>query len=275
MQEGRLKKNSLKGKTAVITGASGGIGRVIVEHFLREGANVAAADIKRPGARDQKLLCVKADITKPGSVNSLMRRTAARFGRIDVLVNAAGVQKPIGDLTRVKTSDWIRCVMTNIAGTMLCCKAVIPLMKKRGGSIINFSGGGATFPRANFSAYGTSKAAIVRFTETIAEEFRKHGIRVNAVSPGSVYTGMMQEIIDAGKDSGESDYRGALKVRAGGGNSPEAAARLCAFLASDAARKVSGKLLSAVWDDPATIIKSSGSSLFTMRRIDNRTYFEK
>ncbi|MFH1368223.1 MAG: SDR family oxidoreductase [Elusimicrobiota bacterium] len=281
---------ALKDRTAIVTGGSGGIGSSVVKDFLREGANVVAADVnagrlenycrKLRGEFRGRILGVPADISNPASVRRLIDKTISRFKTIDILVNTAAVQKPIGNLIDVSVKDWIKCVNTNIVGTMLCCKAVLPVMKaKKHGSIINFSGGGATFPRVNFSAYGSTKAAIVRFTETISEEFKKYGIRVNAVSPGSVYTNMMKEIIKAGKRSGYSDYHMALNARSKGGDSPALSSDLCVFLASDASIGITGKLFSAVWDDfrskPFRSLAMHSRNIYTLRRIDGNKFFER
>ena len=282
------KKLPLADKVAIVTGGAGVIGLAVAGRFLKEGAKVVVADSNGP-LLDSNLRALKktygaavsgirTDILSAPGVNNLIKRTVSSFGTIDILVNAAAIQKPIGNLLEVPAGDWIKCVNTNIVGTMLCYKAALPVMvAKRKGKIINFSGGGATFPRPNFSAYGTSKAAIVRFTETIAVEFARRGIDINAVSPGMVYTRMMKEIIDAGK-AALSDYDGALKVRAGG-DSPGLTADLCVFLASGDSDGISGKLISAVWDNWKAMPKKAkvitSSSLYSLRRIDNRTYFEK
>ena len=154
------------------------------------------------------------------------------------------------------------------------------MISNKKGKIINFSGGGATFPRPNFSAYASSKAAIVRFTETIAEETKKYGIDINAVSPGSVYTKMIKEIIHAGKQSGKMDLDEAVKIKKSGGVSPEWPAKLSLFLASDASNGITGKLISAVWDNwndfkkPENVLKIKKSSLYTLRRVDGLKIIE-
>ena len=289
MRKTMKKGKPLGGRTAIVTGGAGVIGLAVVRRFLEEGAKVMVADSNGPlleknlgilrKAHGAAVSGTRTDILSAAAVRNLTNRTISAYGTPDILVNAAAVQKPIGRLLEVSAEDWARCVNINIVGTMLCCKAVLPAMiAKRKGKIINFSGGGATYPRPYFSAYGASKAAIVRFTETIAVEFAQHGIDINAVSPGMVYTRMMQEIIDTGKAAGAFAYKGALKVKAGG-DSPELAANLCAFLASDISDGISGKLISAVWDDwkglPKKAKSLSSSSLYTLRRIDDREYFEK
>lgn len=272
----------LKNKVAIITGGAGGIGKATVNAFLREGAKVVVADIndsELKSLKNNKIIKIRTDIAKIKDVKNLIKKTVKILGTVDILVNAAGIQQPIGSLAETSAIDWIKNINTNIAGTMLCCKYVLPIMiSKKKGKIINFSGGGATFPRVNFSAYASSKAAIVRFTETIAEENREFGIDINAISPGSVYTKMLEEIIQAGTKAGKHDLEGAIKIKKEGGTSPELAAELSVFLASDASNGLTGKLISAVWDNwknfDKNISKIKKSSLFTLRRIDGITYME-
>jgi 3-oxoacyl-[acyl-carrier protein] reductase len=145
--------------------------------------------------------------------------------------------------------------------------------------VINLSGGGAVSPFPRFSAYSTSKAAVVRLTETIAEEVREFGIRVNAIAPGAVNTRMLAQVLDAGEQAvGKEFYAGALRQKAEGGTPPTEAARLALFLASDEAAGITGRLISAVWDDwkslPGRVSELDGSALFTLRRIDGRQFTE-
>ncbi|MDD5473265.1 MAG: SDR family NAD(P)-dependent oxidoreductase [Candidatus Methanoperedens sp.] len=273
----------LKNKVAIITGGAGGIGKTIVKYYLKEGASVIIAEINNleleamlnelNGEGINRMLGVTADITDIQQVKDLVKQTVSTFGTVDILVNVAGIQKPIGRLIEVNADEWIKNINTNLIGTMLCCKYVLPIMiSKKKGKIINFSGGGATFPRPHFSAYASAKAAIVRFTETIAEEVNEFGIEINAISPGSVYTKMLEEIISAGAKSGEKDLTTAIKIKNNGGTPPEFPAELAVFLASSASDGITGKLISAVWDDWKNFGKNISeikySSLFTLRRVD-------
>jgi len=270
----------LRNKVAVITGASGGIGAAIVERFLKEGAIIVVADIERNGL-NKNIGCTffKVDISKPVSVKRFLRSVILKYGRIDILVNVAAIQTPIGSLLEVSVEDWIKCINTNLIGTMLCCKLVLPIMTaKRKGKIINFSGGGATFARPYFSAYASSKAAIVRFTETIAMECSRNNIDINAVSPGTINTRMMNDIIQAGKKKGSNDYEIALKVKSRGGDSVDLTTDLCVFLASPKSDGISGKLFSAKWDDWKAFSKTKylkNSSIYTLRRIDGVKFIER
>ena len=272
----------LKNKVAVITGGAGGIGKAIVSAFIREGAKVVVADINNSelkNLKNNKIIKIRTDIAKIKDVKNLVKKTIKILGTVDILVNAAGIQQPIGSLAETQAEDWLKNITTNIGGTMLCCKFVLPeMISKRKGKIINFSGGGATFPRVNFSAYASSKAAIVRFTETVAEEVKEFGIDINAISPGSVYTNMLKEIIRAGEKAGKHDLEGAIKIKKDGGTSAELVADLSVFLASDASNGITGKLISAVWDNwrkfNKNISKMKNSSLFTLRRVDGLKIIE-
>lgn len=271
----------LKNKVAIITGGRGGIGKVVVEFFLKEGARVVVADVnyvELKKIKGERITAIKTNILNARQVKNLIEKTLSQYGTIDILVNVAGIQGPIGPLTEINETEWIKNINVNIVGTMLCCRHVLPIMiSKKKGKIINFSGGGATFPRVNFSAYATSKAAIVRFTETIAEEVKKFGIDINAISPGSVYTRMLEEIIEAGDKSGKGDFEVAKKIKKGGGDSPGLSAELCVFLASDASNGITGKLISAVWDDWKNFDKDileNYPSLFTLRRVDGKRIVE-
>lgn len=281
-----MQGHQLKNKVAVITGGAGGIGRLVARYFLDEGASTVVADIDRralavvskefAGVYRGKFAAVKTDVTRKADVARLAVAVRKKFGPADILVNASAVQKPIGPVKDTDERAWQSTLVTNVMGTVICCKHFLPSMiSRRSGKIINFSGGGATFPRVNFSAYACSKAAIVRFTEILAEEVGPYGIEVNAVSPGPVYTGMLEDIIRAGKKSGASDLTAALnikKMRRKDAYSGKSAALLSVFLASGRSDGITGKLISAVWDDwnnlPGRMAALAKSDLYTLRRVD-------
>jgi len=277
----------LKDKVAIIAGGSRGIGKAIAKAFIEEGARVAIAarskDVMESTIMELKpqgeIIGIPADISKREDVQNLVERTFKHYGTLDILVNVAGVQAPIGTLMEVDIQEWIDNIHINLIGTVLCCKEALPYMiAKRRGKIINFSGGGATSPRPNFSAYASSKAAIVRFTETLAMEVRNWGIDVNAIAPGAVNTRMLEEIIKAGDKSGGKELLDALERKQNGGTPPELAAELAVFLASEDSNGLTGRLISAVWDDWKNFDKNINdiinSSLYTLRRIDGNNFIE-
>ena len=273
----------LSGRVAVVTGAGRGIGRAVAQALAREGARVVlaartgqqlaetAAAIDRLGGQ---AAAVVADVSAPASVERLFAQAQAQWGQVDILVNAAAVQTPIGPFVQIDPAAWMRAVAVNLFGTVLCCRAALPGMIERGrGAIVNFSGGGATSPRPRFSAYAAAKAAVVRFSETLAEELRGTGVRVNAVAPGAANTAMLDQILAAGAQAGEAELAKARRCRAGGGTPVELVAELVVFLACDGAAGLSGKLISAPhdgWQDwtPQRIAALARTPWYTLRRLD-------
>ena len=171
--------------------------------------------------------------------------------------------------------EWIKTVNINLIGTFLCSKMVLPVMiERRRGKIINLSGGGATGPRPRFSAYAASKAAVVRFTETLAEEVKEFNIQVNAIAPGALSTRMHDQVLTVGEAAGEKELALSRRVKEGRGTPFELPAGLAVFLASDDSDGLTGRLISAVWDDWRSMSKEKieeimGRELYTLRRIDD------
>ncbi|TSC57522.1 MAG: dehydrogenases with different specificities (related to short-chain alcohol dehydrogenases) [Parcubacteria group bacterium Greene0416_79] len=264
----------------IITGASGGIGRVITFRFLREGALVLAVarnseDLSelRTAAQNEgsSLTTHAADVSRMSDVASLMEATHRLWnGGTEVLINAAGIYGPKNVLEKTSPEAWLKTIMVNLYGTMLMTRAVLPNMKKqKKGTVINFSGGGeGAFPR--FSAYAASKGGIVRFTESVAEEVKEYGITMNAIAPGAVNSRLLDEALLAGRGKvGEATYQKLLKQKEEGGVSPERAAELCVFLASSG--QFTGKVWSAVWDDVKSAKRHAkdimATDIYTYRRI--------
>lgn len=278
----------LKDKVAIITGGARGIGRAIAILFAGEGAKVVItsrtlSELKNTAeqirSKNSNIVLVRADISKQKDVDNLIKQAIRNFNKIDILVNNAGTVGPIGPAAEINIKDWISTINVNLIGTFLCIKAVLPhMIKQGGGKIINLSGGGAVFPRPYFSAYSASKAAVIRLTETLAKELKKYNIQINAVAPGSVRTNMTEEIIKAGKRAGKKEIEDARRCLKTGGISPFKAAELALFLVSSDSDGITGKLISAEWDDwrnfARKINKIMNSSLYSMRRIDGR-YFKE
>jgi 3-oxoacyl-[acyl-carrier protein] reductase len=273
----------LKGRNAIVTGGSRGLGKAIAQAFLTNGANVAICgrepanlktavkELQPHSISKESLYAVGADVSRENDVKYLVESVLDKFGRLDIVVNNAAILGPIGESETVDWQEWQRTLEINLGGTMLLCRAAIPLFKKqKRGKIINLSGGGATSARPRFSAYAVSKAALVRLTENLAEELKDYNVDVNAIAPGAFQSDMLEEILKAGPDRvGAKAYEQAKKGDTTG--SMERAAALCVFLASEATDSITGKLISAIWDPWQSLPKHKehlrDSDLYTLRRI--------
>jgi NAD(P)-dependent dehydrogenase (short-subunit alcohol dehydrogenase family) len=265
----------LAGRNAIVTGGSQGLGLAIAQAFVREGAKVLICARSREdvasGSSDGVIGEV-ADVSKEGDVSRVVDRAIQEFGSIHILVNNAAIHGPKGALDDVDWIEWARAIETNLLGSALMCRAVLPHMRRQKyGKIIQLSGGGATKPMPRMSAYAASKAAVVRLAETLAEETRGSGIDVNAVAPGALNTRLLEDVLSAGPERVGSDhYARAAEQKRTGGDSMERAAALCVFLASPHSDGITGKLLSAVWDPWESIASHRDdlqNDVYTLRRI--------
>ncbi len=179
----------------------------------------------------------------------------------------------MGLLEEIDWADWVRAIEINLMGTVYPCRAVLPHMKRQGhGKIVNLSGGGATNPLPRISAYAASKAAVVRFTETLSLEVAEHGIDVNSVAPGALMTRMMEQLIAAGPGKvGAAFYDRMTKIAEDGGTPLEKGAALCVYLGSAASDGITGRLISAQWDPWQRLHEHkadlAGSDIYTLRRV--------
>ena len=275
----------LSGLNTIITGASQGLGLEIARHFVREGASVAfcardtakldaaARELNTLAQPGQKIVPLRCDVSDPAAVDGFAAAALKSLGSVQVLVNNAGIYGPMGPTETVNLGEWKHAIEINLFGVLLPCRALIPHFKSQGrGKIINLSGGGATAPMPNISAYAASKAAVVRLTETLAEELRAHKVDVNAVAPGALNTRFLDELLQAGPQAvGEAFYQRALKQKESGGASLDVGAEVCVWLASAASDGITGKLLSAQWDPwkelGAKRDALAKSDIYTLRRI--------
>ncbi|OIO20678.1 hypothetical protein AUJ17_05000 [Candidatus Micrarchaeota archaeon CG1_02_47_40] len=277
-------------RVAIITGGSQGIGACIAEAFARSGYSTIICSRTKPDvdreAENIRLAgfdCegIVLDVADPDAVRTAISAIAEKYGRLDVLVNCAGIYGPIGPLEENDAKLWEQAVRINICGTAFCTRAAIPIMKKGGcGCIICFAGAGAggNSIKPNISSYVASKFGICGFTEAMSNELKGTGIRINAISPGAVNTRLLSQVLSAGEKAGKDFLQASIKQKETGGTPPKLAADLALYLASDEASHISGKVLSAVWEKKEALCAMKdklGGPLYTLRRIDDVMYQEK
>jgi NAD(P)-dependent dehydrogenase (short-subunit alcohol dehydrogenase family) len=251
----------LKNVNALITGGSQGLGKAIAEQFLREGANVVLCarnekDLSATRAEltrkfsGQRVLAKTCDVANESEVNELVSFTLRELGSLDALVLNAGIYGPMGPTESVPLDEWRRALDINLFGVLLPSRAVIPHLKKAGhGKIVVLSGGGATNPLPNISAYAASKAAVVRLMETLAEELKPYHVDVNAIAPGALATRLVDEVLAAGPEKVGAAFFEKNKTWKEKGAVPlELGASLAVYLASAESNGITGKLISAQWD---------------------------
>lgn len=275
----------LKNRNAIITGANQGFGLAVAKEFVKEGASLVICarnlpklkastnDLKAMAMSGQKVIAMRGDVSVQKDVKRIIETSIKELKRIDILVNNAGVYGPKGLIENVDTAEWIKAIEINLFGVFYTCKYILPHMERnRFGKIINLSGGGATNPLPHISAYAASKAAVVRLTETLAEEYNDCGIDINAIAPGALNTRLLEEILEVGAGVvGEPFYKKALKQKETGGVPLKKGALLCVYLASSESNGITGKLISAVWDPWENLGRYSeilkNTDIYTLRRI--------
>jgi len=260
----------------LVTGGSMGIGaacahrlatsgwRVVVAARGREDVEATVASLDGDGHESLTL-----DVGEPAAWEAARPALAD----LDALVHAAAVIGPIGRPEEIDPSAFHDVLQVNVLGTFLAVRTCLPALREADGPIVAFSGGGATGPLARYDAYAASKAATARLVENLAAD----GVRINAVAPGFVATRLHQATLAAGPGAAGAEYHArTLRDLDSGGTPPEVAAELVAFLLSDAARGISGRLISAPWDpwrDPDFQERlRSERDLATLRRIDDQFF---
>lgn len=262
----------------VLTGSSTGIGRALAERLLSRGHVVwglARSDQSDFVARHSGAFrASRVDVAVWADVARVAGEVAAAWPHVDGVVACAGVQGEIGRALAADPVRWSDTVRANLDGTFFALRAFAPLLARapRRAKIVCFSGGGATKPRTNFSAYGVAKTAVVRLVETIAEEERGRPLDINAIAPGAIHTRLTDEVLALGPDVvGAAEYAAAQKQKAAGGAPLEKALGLVEWLLSPASDGISGRLLAAPWDPWPTLDRHAaelaGSDIYTLRRI--------
>ena len=245
-EQSAFRADVLNGKTAIVTGASRGIGAAIVQRLCEAGANVVlcsrSADAvgQIAGALQEKgytVLSMAADISQKADVDTLIEKTISQFSHIDILVNNAGITRDTL-LMRLKDEDWDTVLQTNLTGTMYCTRAVLrPMIRQRSGRIINISSVVGLTGNAGQANYAAAKAGIIGLTKATAKEVGARGITVNAIAPGFITTDMTAQI----SEQNQQQLLELIPLREFG--HPEDVADAVCFLASDAARYITGQTL--------------------------------
>ena len=231
-------------KTAIVTGAARGIGLATTKQFLAEGRRVAMVDrdaeaLKAEAGALENVLPVVCDVSQPEQVAAMIAEVAGAFGRIDALVNNAGVAD-FGPIEETSFERWRTVMATNLDGVFLCSQAAIPELRKTSGAIVNIASISGLRASTLRVAYGTSKAGVIQLTQQQAAELGEYGIRANCVAPGPVRTKLAmavhsQEIIDA--------YHDAIPLNRYG--SEDEIASVIVFLCSDKASYVTGQTIAS------------------------------
>jgi NAD(P)-dependent dehydrogenase (short-subunit alcohol dehydrogenase family) len=246
----------LKEKVSLITGAASGIGKATALVFAGEGAKVMCADVNADGAEavarqivdtGGEAASVKVDVAKEAEVQEMIAQTVARWGRLDVLYNNAGIGYGM-PVTQVPESEWDRLMDINLKGVFLGCKHAIPeMLKNGGGAIVNTASDAGLVGTAMLSPYCASKGGVVLFTKSLAVEWGAMGIRVNCVCPGVIRTPILDPFLQQAQAMGTTQEeiweRMARAHPVGRVGEPEEVGRAVAFLASDEASFITGVAL--------------------------------
>lgn len=275
----------LAGKNIIITGASRGLGCYVARAMWQNGANLFLTarsqealtelreELVRSALHGQSIFILSVDLKQLQNTALIVRKAREVWSQLDGLVNNASILGPMGRTWEICWEKWQETISINLYASIALCRDCVPWMSENsGGRIINLSGGGAAGLRPYFSAYAVSKTGIVRFSEILSEEAREFNVQVNCVAPGALNTDMLEEVLSAGVDNvGKEEYNRALRQKESGGASPERAANLCVFLASSAADGITGKLISAMWDNwenlPEHVSDLTETDIYTLRRI--------
>jgi 3-oxoacyl-[acyl-carrier protein] reductase len=236
----------LKDKVSLVTGGARGIGRAIALELGRAGSHVAVCDLDLKGAEETagqlsglgvKGLAVQTDVTSSESVEALFKQLAGAFGRIDVLVNNAGITRD-NLLIRMDEADWDRVIQINLKGAFLCTKQAVRLMmKQRSGKIVNIASVVGVMGNAGQANYAASKAGLIGFTKSVAKEVGSRNVQVNAVAPGFIETDMTAKLSEEIRNA----YLSGIPSRRFG--LPEEVARVVRFLASGESDYITGQVI--------------------------------
>lgn len=238
---------SLQGRIALVTGAAGGIGQAICRALAAEGAVVALhyrtqKDAAHALAAELGGAAFAADIAQADAAQALVERVAGKLGGLDILVNNAGITIGGQSVADMALADWQRVLDVNLNSVLYMCKAALPLLRVRGGAIVNIASNVVNTLPGGAAAYATSKVGVVALTKVLSKEEAEHGIRVNAVSPGIIDAGMGSGALVRRPPAVRAQFLSSIPMRRPGGAEEVAAAVV--FLASPAASYVTGQHIS-------------------------------
>jgi 3-oxoacyl-[acyl-carrier protein] reductase len=270
--------NEFKNKNILVTGGGRGIGKRLALGFARLGARIALVgrskaeieiaqiEIEQAGGN---ALQIRADVTDAERLTVAVDRAHVSFGSpIDVLICAAAVTGPLNSFLQSPLKDWTEAIQINLLGVAHSCRAVLPsMLEKRSGKIIVLVCETDQSPTLHFSAYSTSKTAVVRFVETVAAEVADHNIQINCFDPGPTYTSVTDEIIRAESRLEPKVVIAAKETRRTGGVSPESQLEHAMFLASERSNHITGKLIDVTDDWKKLKNARLRDDAFTLRRI--------
>lgn len=277
--------NQFLGKNILITGASYGLGKLVAQKFWVLGANLFLVarskniletfckELNSQAKNKQSAFFLALDLTKSNSINKIKTFLENQHYSVDILINNAAIQGPIGQFWDNNWQDWQNTLQTDLLSPVELCRICVPgMIKKKSGKIINLSGGGATGPRPNFSAYAVAKTGLIRFSEILAQELLSFNIDVNCIAPGVMNSKLLSNVLEAGPViAGTKEYTIAQNSQNDHNNTIERAANLCVYLASSKSNGITGKLISAVWDPWETLYEKkeelAKSDIYTLRRI--------
>jgi NAD(P)-dependent dehydrogenase (short-subunit alcohol dehydrogenase family) len=274
----------LNGKVILVTGGTHGIGKTTVTRCLEQGADVAFCARNREEvesevavhsaqAGNERVMGFTADVADEPMMEDGLVQVIERFGRVNGLIHSAGIYGPIGNTLDVPLDEWMNTIRINLGGSVVATRVIARYLKGNGGGrIVLFSGGGAASPFPNYSAYGCSKAAVVRLVETLSIELSPFGVEINCVAPGFVATRLHQETLSAGPETvGKEFFARTAEVIEKGGVSPDVGASCASYLVSDLAAGITGRFVAAPYDDyrawPTHLDEIADSDFFTLRRI--------